>query len=55
MGDTVLCVERGEKLSGGRDTVVSVDMGEFERWAIKYCAERGENLSDGLEKLSGVR
>jgi len=47
VGDTVLCAERGEKLSGGRYSVVCRERGEFERWAIQCYGERGEKLSGG--------
>ena len=47
MGDSVLCSQAGEKLSGGRYNVVCSGRGEIERCAIQLCAERGEKLSGG--------
>ena len=51
VGDTVLCAERGEKLSGGRYSVVCRERGEIERWAIQFCVLKGEKLSGGRYSL----
>ena len=47
MGDTVLCAERGEKLSGGRYSVVLREGRSRAVGDAILCAERGEKLSCG--------
>jgi len=40
VGDTVLCVDRGEKLNGARYSVVCREKEEIELWAIDCCLLR---------------
>jgi len=51
VGDTLLCGEKGENLSGGRYSVVCLERGEAELWAIILCAKRGDKLSGGRNNV----
>ena len=48
MSSTVLCAERGEKLSGELYSVVCRERGEIELWAIKCCVLREGEIDWGV-------